>query len=110
MSRLTSVKRVNFEKQGTRASLYIMTYPDKKGTEQRQEISQNYQNDYRVSFSFSASSYETPSSGCLRGPFLSVHSSVFRMRTKNLDTIGLSSLLTTSSRALLRPPEQNNTP
>lgn len=104
------MKRVNYKKQGTRASLYLMTCPDKKGTEQRQEISQNYQNGYRVSFSFSVSSYETPTSGCLRGPLLSVHSSVFGVRTKNLDTIGLSSLLTASSRALLRPPGQNNTP
>lgn len=87
-----------------------MTSPDIKGTEQIQKISQNYQNGYRACFSFSVSSYETPTSGCLRGPFLSVHSSIFRMRTKDLDTIGLPSLLTTSSRALLMPPGQNNIP
>lgn len=110
MTRLGSVKRVNFKKQGTRASLYIMTCPDIKVIEQRQKISQIYQDGYRVSFSFSVSSYEPPTTGCLRGPFLSVQSSIFGMRTKNLDTIGLPSILTTSSRALLRPPGQNNTP
>lgn len=90
------MKRVKFKKQGIRASLYIMTCPDIKGTEQRQKVSQNYQNGYRGSFSFNVSSYETPTSGCLRGPFLSVHSNIFGMRTKNLDTIGLPSLLTAS--------------